>query len=311
MVPDEFDTVIMIEQIDYEDGKLTIHSAPGKLGEHVQPPGEHMQEGELLVPAGVRITPAHLGLLASGGILEIPVKKRAKITIIPTGDELESASENPPSKGKNIDSNSHMLAGYLRLWGAESVVSPIIRDEKELIEGALKKALAETDAAILIAGSSKGTKDYSMDILGEMGDILFYELAHGPGKHSSLTMAGGKPIFGVAGPPIGAQIVAELYLCPFVHRLLGLPLPSLEKIEAVLAQDLGTFGIDFLELLHIYSENGKFFARSAMNMQGPQTRAEMVATTNAYFYHEKGKSFAKGETIEAELILPRELLPQK
>jgi molybdopterin molybdotransferase/putative molybdopterin biosynthesis protein len=302
---DGFDTVILIEEIEFEDGVLSIKSPPGEQGEYVTAEGSLMREGELLVPEDALITPVHLGLLASGGVSRVAVLKRPTVVIIPSGDELTERC-SPVPRGMNVESNSHMISGFLREWGAVPLVSPIIRDDRRLLAEAMTRALAEADAVILMAGSSKGTKDFAMEALADVGEIIVHELAHGPGKHSSLTMAGDKPIFGVAGPSLGAQLVSMLYLRLFINRMLRQPEHLYERVNAVLEQDFPRYDVDFCESLHVRECSGKYFAGAVMK-EGV-TRAQSAAALNAFLYRPAGSSYCKGDVAELELLVPRACL---
>jgi len=202
-----------------------------------------------------------------------------------------------------------MLAAFLREWGAEPLRVDISPDDPVLLASALKAAVDSADAVLFLAGSSKGTKDYSMDVLADAGKILVHELAHGPGRHSSLTIVGGKPVFGVAGPPVGALIVARLYLRPFVDCLLGQPLHEYEEAVVTLDVDLAAYDVDFVEMLYVYRREGAFRARPAMPMAKGFSQAGRIA--NAYYYHPAGASWQAGEELAAELMSPRELITEE
>ncbi|MDR1961002.1 MAG: molybdopterin molybdotransferase MoeA [Gracilibacteraceae bacterium] len=304
---DGFDTVIRIEDVDVENGKLIIHRGPSAQGELVGAAGEHIAAGEILVPKGCRLTPAHIGLLASGGVMSIPVTRRARVAILPTGDELLPAG-SAPARGKNIESNSHMLAAYIEEWGAEPYILPILSDEFAAIKNALSDAVRLYDAAVVIAGSSKGTADYTLDALAALGEVLVPEMAHGPGKHSSLTLAGHKPLIGVSGPPMGAQVFAELYLRPIIFTLLGLPAEPYPVIEAVIDEKMEAYEVDFCQKLHVYRAPDGYHAKLLMT-SGPRTRTEMVALANATLYQKAGCGHEAGMTAAVELMTPYSLVP--
>ncbi|MFP3156314.1 molybdopterin molybdotransferase MoeA [Lachnospiraceae bacterium ZAX-1] len=304
-IPEGFDTVIMIENVDFYHGILSIHQRPEKRGECVNPPGDHMKKGERLVTEGMLITPAHVGLFASGGVERILVLKRPIVAIIPTGNELVAPGAYVP-KGKNVESNSYMLAAYITMWGACPLQYPIALDHPETLLEILRKAIDESDMVIVIAGSSKGSEDYTMDVLGKLGDMLVHELAHGPGKHSSLTLVGEKPVVGVAGPPFGAQTFAELYLQQMIRALSGQPKPEDMLLEVVLDDEFVKHEVDFCERVHVCHTRDGYHAQAVLSRGG--TRVSMVNSVNANLYRPAGSFYPAGSHAQVDLLCPLEYI---
>lgn len=307
-LPEGFDTVIAIEDVTIGEAGIEVRAQPRFRGEMVNAIGENLREGERLLARGEVISPARVGLLAAGGVDSIRVFAKPRVGIIPTGDELTPpTAEVPP--GKNVESNSYMIAAYLSQWGAEPCRYPIVRDDPQAMRAALEKALAENDAAIIIAGSSLGTKDFTIRVLEEMGEVIVPQLAHGPGRKSSLSMVAGKPVLGIAGPPLGAETTCDLYLAPFVSALRGLPPIELQRLEALADDAFRVHAVDFCERVHIYKAKDGFHVRAAFAHQ--TTRAQMQALANGNFYREAGTGCEAGERVTVELLRPIEYLPDR
>lgn len=187
VVPEPYDTVILIEDVRFIEGKLKILAKPEKKGQLIDPPGSLIGENEILVNKYAKITAPQVGLLASGGIKEVKVIARPKIVFIPTGDELVSWQNNDYSIDKNIESNSMMLSAFCQQYQADLTIFPIIPDDKVKLKEALTKASDMADIVLINAGSSKGTKDFTLDLLETEGEVLVYELGCRPGKHSSFS----------------------------------------------------------------------------------------------------------------------------
>lgn len=299
-VPDGYDTVILIEEVSFPEGCLKLGKLPKKQGENISPCGGLMKEGELLAARGEMITPELAGVLAAGGIRGVPVLSRPKVAVLPTGDELVPWDVEVP-EGKNVETNSLMLAGFIREWGGQAHVFPIIPDDPQCLEEALKRAAATADLVVLNAGSSKGSKDYSVDVMEKIGDVLVYELGHGPGKHSSLSLVDGTPVLGVAGPPAGAAVAARLYLRAAMDALLLQPTEIMPSVYAVLDQDIGGYPVDFCARIHLYLDGSRY--RAAV-VDRCQTRAESVHVINGYLYLPKGTSYQAGMAVLVELLYP-------
>lgn len=302
-----FDTVIPIEEVVAEGGMIKLTALPEREGENVNAVGCDMREGELLVAEGTVITAGMVGLLLSGGAGEIWVYAKPRIAIIPTGSELVPPTANLP-QGRNIESNSYMIAAYIEQWGALPQRFPITGDDPAAIQSAVKQALADSDMAVIIAGSSLGTADYTVKVLGGMGEIIVPELAHGPGRKSSLTMVGKKPVLGVAGPPMGAQITCDLYLSSIVSALRGLPHAGFRRVTAITDDAFMQHEVDFCERVHVYSSGGELRLHALFRHK--TSRAQMAALANATYYRPAGTSHQTGDTVEVELMCPPEWLPE-
>ena len=306
-LPAGFDTVIPIEEVQHDGDGILLGRIPQQAGELVVPPGDAMQEGECIAHQGNELTPAQIGLLAAAGILNVSVYCRPRIAVIPTGDELVSPCRHPAT-GKNIESNSYMIAAYLRRWGAEPLCYPIITDNPSVLRRTLEQATTDCDAIIIIAGSSLGSKDYTAQVIKELGSIIVPELAHGPGRKSSLAIIAGKPVLGIAGPPLGAQITCDLYLSVFVSALRGLPPSPLPTIEAICDDIFTTYPVDFCERVHLYQGDDGIHFRSLFSHH--TTRAQMETLANGNFYRKQDSSCQPGDRTLIECLCPLSRLPQ-
>lgn len=311
-VPQQFDTVTLIEDVDFSGGGLRILRAPAASGEHIAPVGSRMQSGQLLVAADTLLTPAHLGLLASGGVMQLLVYKRPRVAIIPSGDELLSA-EAPLQPGKNVESNSIVLSAQITSWGGEPVVWPIIPDDPDFLSDVLRQAVDSCDIVILNAGSSKGRKDFAAEALNRVGEVYVYEVGHGPGKHTSFTLAqNGKPILGLVGPSGGAELTAEWYLQPLICKYLHKPVLPPPTVTVRLMQEVKAHvPFEFFMSLIIYRQpDGSYWAWPGGGPgRAPRLRGD-GQLPNAVLRIPGGRVFAAGEYAEAELRLPEALLPQ-
>lgn len=124
-------------------------------------------------------------------------------------------------RGKNIESNSLVVRGKAESWGATCTVWPIVPDNPAAIEAALREACASCDIVVLNAGSSKGSDDWAMELLEQMGTVLNHETDHGPGHHSSYSVVENTPIVGISGPALGAAFTTDFYLKPLIERWYG------------------------------------------------------------------------------------------
>ena len=221
-MPDDFDTAIRIESVEVSDDNehVKLNQLPERRGEATTAIGASLQEGDLLVRKGEELTPAKLSLLNMGGYTQVDVVKRPVVAFIPTGNELVDAGK-PLGEGKNVESNAVMICAKLKLWGAEPLRYGIVPDDWEKLKKTLLDAAEKADIVIINAGSSKGSDDFTCEILEQNGEMLHHMLAQGPGRHCSAALLNGTPVIGISGPPIGAEFTSDWMVKPLVDRYLG------------------------------------------------------------------------------------------
>ena len=203
----------------YGDGTVGI-AKPVAPGENLIFRGDDTRPGQIVLPAGRRLTPQDVGALAALGITEIAVCKKPLVGLISTGDELVAASETP-GPGQIRDVNAPLLRALFEGAGAETRFYGILRDDAALLGATLDKALADCDAVCISGGSSVGQKDATCRVIEERGALLFHGVAMKPGKPTICGNVQGKAVFGLPGHPAAAAIAAELFVLPHLARRTG------------------------------------------------------------------------------------------
>jgi putative molybdopterin biosynthesis protein len=217
LIPQGRDAVIMIEDVTPLEAGLVEIIEAAYAWQHIRQVGEDIVEGEMVLPSGHKIRPVDLGALMSGGVSEVPVLSRLKFGIIPTGNEIVQ-SIDALEKGKIIDSNSHVIKGLIQELGCLAEIYPVALDDREELENAIKKAVTETDFVITIAGSSAGTKDYTVGIIKKLGEVVVHGVAIKPGKPTILGKIQDKAIVGLPGYPVSAYFAFEKFIRPLVEK---------------------------------------------------------------------------------------------
>ena len=239
IVPPQFDAVIMIEDTWEVEGTFQIRKAAAPW-QHVRPAGEDIREGRLVLPTGHQVRAFDIGALATFGIADLNVRT-AHIGIIPTGSELVPLGVRP-APGQVVESNTVMAQVLLEAMGAHCTRQPIVRDDPDLIQDALRTAAQENDLVIISAGSSAGTRDYTAGAIGAVGELLFHGVAVKPGKPMMLGKIGGKPVIGLPGYPLAAQTVLREFVVPLLEYWGLAPVPKYSvnvKLATPLSSDLG------------------------------------------------------------------------
>lgn len=236
-ITDPYDAVIMIEdvvEIDSETVEIIKSAAPWQ---DIRPIGEDIVANEMIIPVNHEIRPVDIAAMLSGGITELMAVKRPRVAIIPTGTEIIEPDE-PLVLGKIIESNSRMFEGMVREYGGEPVRLKPVPDDYRLLKETLAKAVEENDMVIINAGSSAGSEDFTVKLIGELGQVLVHGIATKPGKPAILGIIGNKPVLGIPGYPVSAYFVFETFAKPLIRRYLRQGITTRPKTEAVLSRRL-------------------------------------------------------------------------
>ena len=273
LMPDGADTVVMREWLlPQDDGSMIVTAAAGGRrgsgggrtwhatpGRHVRAAGEDFAAGELLVPAGRRLRPGDLAAAAASGHATVTVAISPVVAVIPTGDEIRPVGA-AVRRGDITDTNSVMLAARCRQLGAVPLVSAVVPDDPDVLAAQLRRAAAEADLVLVIAGSSRGRGDHAAAVLAQVGGVAVAGVAVRPGHpallghakrpdvspgHAGPRQAGpGRaghrsdvaPVIGLPGYPLAAAVIFELFATPMLAALTG-QAPAAEGVRARLDRD--------------------------------------------------------------------------
>ncbi len=240
-LPDGYNAVVMIEDVYERDGYIYIHS-PVPPYQHVRTVGEDIVQTELILPENHQIRPVDIGAMLAGGHTTLHVRKRPFFMVIPTGAEIIRPGERI-QKGKIIDSNSYMIGSLLIQWGAEYRRVDIVPDEKERLKETVLQCLENSDGVIIIAGTSAGTKDFTPNIVEEIGDIIVHGISIKPGRPVLLASVKGKPVIGVPGYPVSAYVTFDIFGRMMVNHFLSITTEKRVSIRGKLSRPVAsTFG---------------------------------------------------------------------
>jgi molybdopterin molybdotransferase len=237
VLPAGADAVVPVEDTVESQGPGGPVVVPNELlesGENVTPPGSDMRPGDCVLDAGRRIGGPELAVLATLGIVDVPVFRRPRVAIVSTGDELVDAAAQP-GRGQVRDSNRWALAGSLIALGCVPVQRPVALDTPEALTAALRSALDVADAVVLTGGSSVGVRDLTPRVIDGIGKpgVIVHGLRVKPGKPTVFAMLDGKPVIGLPGNPASSLMILEAVAAPIFSRLAGEAVPPAAEIAAV------------------------------------------------------------------------------
>ncbi len=227
VMPDGMDAVIMIEHINTLGQDKVEIEAPVFPWQNVRKMGEDIVATELLYPRNHVVTPYCIGALISGGVYAVPVRKKPKVLIIPTGSELVDWQTTAPSDlkpGQVLETNSQVLGRLVEACGGEFIRHKRVMDDLEAIKTAVSEAVkGDFDMVLTLGGSSAGSEDYAKPVITQLGEVLVHGVTIMPGKPVIMGDINGKPFFGIPGYPVSAIIALEQFVQPLILKMLGLP----------------------------------------------------------------------------------------
>ena len=221
VIPDAADAVIIQEDTVVEGGDITVTEAaiPGR---HIRPAGVDFRKGDVLLTRGTRLTDRDLSLAASMNYPELAVRRRPKVALLATGDELVMPGSTP-GPGQIVYSNGYALRALARQEGAETIDLGIAADTVEATTAGIRRA-RDTGADILITtgGASVGDHDLVKQSLEAEGVAMaFWRIAMRPGKPMMHGRLGGMRVIGLPGNPVSAYVCGFLFLVPLIRALSG------------------------------------------------------------------------------------------
>jgi len=321
-IPFGFDAVIKIEDInplnefkeeknkdisnDFTDDskkenikEIKIFSAVSPR-QHIRNIGEDVVANQLIIPVNHKIRPVDIGALLTGGVNQFFARRKPRIAVIPTGDELISPGEEI-SPGKIIEYNSKIIKGLIYEWGGKAKVYEIVKDIPVDLKRILLEAASQNDIVVVLAGSSAGSKDFTSEIVKSIGDVLVHGVAIMPGKPTILGIIDDTPLIGLPGYPISAIIAAEQFLKPLIFRKLGLTVKRREEIKVHMAHKVvSRLGDEEFLRVKLGNIDGKIMAYPLSRGAGVVTSLVEADALIRIPLLKEGVDF--GEEVEAELL---------
>ncbi|MDI9632861.1 MAG: molybdopterin biosynthesis protein [Methanolinea sp.] len=296
VIPPGYDAVIMVEEV-WREGDAYLVRRPASPWQNIRPPGEDIAESEMILPSGHRVRPQDVGALATYGITHVPVRS-FRAGLIPTGNELVQPGTRP-GPGQVVESNTRLAEAFLSAHGGVCTRYPPVRDDPALIREALARAAGENDLVIVSAGSSAGTRDFTAEVISELGEVIVHGVAMKPGKPVIVGAVGQVPVIGLPGYPLSALTV----LREIVAHLLtvsGIPVFGHSTVEARLASTLPSeAGVDEFVLVACGNVRGEWVAIPLPRGSGIQMSA--VRSNGHVCIPASVEGYRAGEKVDVHL----------
>ena len=232
VLPEGADAILLQEDATREGDSVRVNEA-AEAGRHIRRAGQDFARGDMVVPAGRRLTARDIGLAAAANHPWMTVYRRPGVAILATGDEI-ALPGNPIPPGGIVSSNAHALAALVRACGGDPMVLPVAGDDQAAI-GAVADGLRGVDLLLTTGGASVGDHDLVISSLQARGMTLdFWQIAMRPGKPLLFGQLDGTPVVGLPGNPVSAIVCAILFVLPAIRVLAGLPAAAPPETRAIL-----------------------------------------------------------------------------
>jgi len=285
--------------------------------ENVQRAGSDIRRGERILSEGTLLTPRETGLLAACGFSEVLVRKKVKVGVLSTGNEIVSVDHTKLPPGKIYDVNMRTISDAVRLCGCVPVQLGVAPDDFDEIEARLKSAFqqgtsscGEVDVFVVSGGTSAGAGDIVPAVLERNGEILVHGVDIKPGKPFAFGIFSGKPLFALPGNPTSALLSFSLFVAPFLKRISAATnTGTAERVEEKcmkartsqrIISEKGRNEFVFVRLER--SSGGEMLATPILKGSGA---VSTLASADGYIFVEKGREIVEaGETVEIRLLTP-------
>jgi len=234
-LPAGADAVVMVEQTETVGEEVEVFDAVAE-GENVGDVGEDVAEGQELYHPGHRIRPSDLGLLKSVGVDQVTVYDHPTVGVIPTGEELV---QHDPGPGEVIETNGLTVSRMADRWGAVPTYRKVVDDDPNAIRAAIQRDLAK-DVVVTTGGSSVGERDYTPEVVDELGEVLVHGVALKPGHPVALGVVEETPVVMLPGYPVACIVNAVQFLRPILKRVGNMPVPDHPTVEAELSRKISS-----------------------------------------------------------------------
>jgi molybdopterin molybdotransferase len=237
VMPAALDTVVPQELCTATDAQVSIPPGTVRAGENRRHRGEDLAQGRPALRSGRLLRPADLGLIASLGLDQVPVRPRLRVAIFSTGDELRSAGQ-PLPPGCVYDSNRHSLMAAVEALGMAVVDLGLVPDDPQALQATLETAIARADVVLTSGGVSVGEADHTRALLARLGEVAFWKVAMRPGRpfafgplRASAGQAASSWLFALPGNPVAALVTFHVFVRDALLQLAGaspVPIPMLQ-----------------------------------------------------------------------------------
>ncbi len=302
-LPPGANAVVPVEATEPAEDHVIVHRTDLTPGENIRPIGSDLRRGDRILSAGTVLGPAEIGLVASIGLVPVPVRRRPRVSVLSTGDELVEPGQ-PVAPGQIRDSNRFSLVTALEGIGAGVVWSGHAPDDRDQLRQLLAERIADSDVVVTSGGVSMGDLDLVKALLGELATVHFRRVFMKPGKPLNFATSDATLIFGLPGNPVSALVSFELFIRPALAAMAGRAPIDRPRVPVLLSA--GAQPSDRIEFQRatVYVDASGRLTATTTGRQASSRLASFVGANALLVIPPRDRPYASGEQVEAILLGP-------
>ena len=290
-IPDGANAVLMKEYTTTDGDNLTIFSQVVP-GENISPKSEDIKKGEKILDKNTFVRYQELGLIASAGYDTVKVFKKPKVKVIITGNELVEPTKEEIDKAKIINSNKFTIKAMIEDCGAIAEIDHA-GDTFDEVKKAILEASNEYDVIMTTGGTAISKGDVVLDVVDDIGEILFHGVAMRPGKPAGAGIVNGKVVFTFSGQPVAAMSQFDVFARKFLFEMQGRPFDfHVVERESQLKIPSQLGRTDFIRAV-----SDDEYAKHVLN-RGSGIIRSMVEANSYIIIDENDEGYQKGDIVD-------------
>jgi molybdopterin molybdotransferase len=301
-IPAGADTVAEVEITEAPSPEAVVIREAVEAGRSIRPAGGDLRAGETVLVSGLRLGAHDLGVLATVGVVDVPVRRRPRVAVLSTGDEVLPPDADRVPAGAIRDANRPMLVAMLDDVGVETLDAGIVPDDAGALRAAFASAAEAADVVVSSGGVSMGERDLVKRILGDLGKVETWRVAMQPAKPFAFGRIGDVPVFGLPGNPVSVTVAFEQFVRPGLLRMMGASRLFRSRVAAVLAEGVSTNPDKVVFLRVAVRRRGDLLEASPSGVQESNVLSAL-ARADAFAVIPVGTGdLPAGSTVELELF---------
>ncbi len=301
-LPEGANAVIKIEDTEKKNNKIILYN-PVTPGKNVSKQGEDIKKDEIIVKKGTELRAEHIALISSQGIETVFVRKKPKVSVFATGDELIELGQ-PLGKNQIYNSNTPMISNLVNTYGGYVILESTLKDDKALIQKNLLNSIKDSDIVIFTGGTSVGTKDYLPEVVSEHATILAHGIAMRPGSPLLIALKNNTLIFCLPGTPVAAYVCFLKFAGPAILKMMdAIKLDPRQELQAIIQKDIPVSHMGYLHHLRVYLEKkeDKFIAKS-VRLKGSGILSSLTESDGIVEISKEREGLKAGEKVMVKLF---------
>lgn len=296
-VPEGATAVVRVERTTEVDGDVEVETSLSE-GENVAYAGEDVEIGDSVVEACRRVKPSTQAVMRSVGVEEVEVRRKPRVAVIPTGDEVVAAD---PAPGEVVGTNGPMVAEYVERWGGDAEVHDVVPDDEELLQEAIEDAASEADLVVTTGGSSVGKRDLLPEVVDDVGEMHVHGVAIKPGHPVGFGEVEDTVVVTLPGYPVSCVVNSFELVRPAVHDLLDAEPRAEASVGAVLDGKVASEPGKRTYTRATVEERDGYEVARPLRTKGAGVLSSVSEADGWIVTPESREGYASGEEVEVDL----------